>query len=115
MTGLSRNVRSHDQALIFTALWAASLSVADFRIEHSIIKTSRGHLFWGQSRPALIPGNPARVIVTTQEIEKAGSQGSRNLFFTATTNGAKTWTIPKVIVSLRGLATSTVKGNIITI
>jgi hypothetical protein len=72
-----------------------------FRIENSTILTSEGAYHWSQSRPAVIPGNPARVIVTTQEIEKRGSHGYRDLFITETTDGAKTWSAPMRIESLR--------------
>jgi hypothetical protein len=72
-----------------------------FRIEHSVVLTSAGDYHWSQSRPALIPGNPARVIVTTQEIEKLGSHGYRDIYFTETTDGATTWSAPQRIESLR--------------
>ncbi|MEZ6128688.1 MAG: sialidase family protein [Planctomycetaceae bacterium] len=72
-----------------------------FQIEESVIAQSQGELHWSQSRPALIPGNPSRVIVTTQEIEREGSHGYRNVYFTETTDGAKSWSEPKEIISLR--------------
>lgn len=87
--------------LILAGLLATSVSAADFRLEHSTVQTSSGPLNWSQSRAALIPGDPARVIVTTQEIEKVGSHGFRNVYVTETVDGAKTWTPPKEIVSLR--------------
>jgi len=74
---------------------------ADFRIERSTVLTSTGDYHWSQSRPAVIPGNPLRVLVTTQEIEKLGSHGYRDLYFTETTDGAKTWSVPQRIDSLR--------------
>jgi len=88
---------------ILTALLAGftlTLHAADFRIEHSTVLTSSGDYHWAQSRPAVIPGNPLRVVVTTQEIEKRGSHGYRNIFFTATTDGAKTWSAPQPIEAL---------------
>ncbi|TDU70589.1 hypothetical protein EI77_02636 [Prosthecobacter fusiformis] len=87
--------------LVFATLLVGSAGAEDYRIELSTIQTSVGDLYWAQSRAALIPGEPARVIVTTQEIEKAGSHGYRNVFVTETTDGAKTWSSPKEIVSLR--------------
>jgi hypothetical protein len=41
------------------------------------------------------------VIVTTQEIEKRGSHGYRNLFITETTDGGRTWSTPQIITALR--------------
>ncbi len=71
-----------------------------FRIERSTALTSTGDYHWSQSRPAVIPGNPARVIVTTQEIEKLGSHGYRDIYFTETSDGAKTWSAPQRIDAL---------------
>jgi hypothetical protein len=71
-----------------------------FRIEHSVVLTSPSELHWAQSRAALIPGNPARVILTAQQIEKAGSHGYRDVFVTETTDGAKTWSQPARIEGL---------------
>jgi hypothetical protein len=72
-----------------------------FRVECSTVLTSAGDYHWSQSRPAVIPGNPARVIVTTQEIEKLGSHGYRDIYFTETTDGAKTWSKPQRIAALQ--------------
>ncbi len=72
-----------------------------FRIEQSVVLTSGPDLHWSQSRAALIPEKPPRVILTTQEIEKKGSHGFRDLFYVQTTDGAKTWTEPKQIKSLQ--------------
>ena len=72
-----------------------------FRIERSTVLTSHGAYHWSQSRPAIIPGDPLRVVVTTQEIEKRGSHGYRDLFLVETTNGARTWTAPQRIDPLR--------------
>lgn len=68
-----------------------------FRIEQSTVQTSTGEHHWAQSRAALIPGNPARVIVTTQQNEKRGAHGYRDVFFTETVDGAKTWSSPQRI------------------
>ncbi|WP_395751905.1 exo-alpha-sialidase [Prosthecobacter sp.] len=86
---------------LFLLLATAGLCCgADFRIENSTVLTSTGAYHWSQSRAALIPGNPARVMVTTQEFEKQGSHGYRDIFSLETTDGAKTWTTPKRIDSL---------------
>lgn len=71
------------------------------QIEQHVILTSPTELHWAQSRAALIPGSPARVILTAQQIEKAGSHGYRDVFMCETTDGAKTWTAPVSIESLR--------------
>jgi hypothetical protein len=72
-----------------------------FRIERSTVLTSAGGYHWSQSRAAVIPGNPARVIVTTQEIEKLGSHGYRDIYFTETTDGARSWSQPQRIAALQ--------------
>jgi hypothetical protein len=91
------------------ALFAASLCPAEeasFRIENQTVLTSSGDFHWSQSRPALIPGDPARVIVTTQESEKRGSHGYRDIYFTETTDSGKTWSAPRRIENLaRGRTT----------
>src|ERR1051325_7277091 len=51
----------------------AAIAAPAFQIEHSVVLTSPPTLYWAQSRAALIPEKPARVILTTQQIEKAGS------------------------------------------
>ena len=58
----------------------ALTNAADFRIEAGVIATSPRAYYLTQSRSALIPGNPARVIITTQETEKTGAHGYRDLF-----------------------------------
>lgn len=80
--------------------WTGPLLASDFIIENSTVLASEGLYRWSQSRPAVIPGDPDRVIVTTQEIEKRGSHGFRNIFYTETTNGGETWSEPKRIESL---------------
>jgi hypothetical protein len=87
-----------------------------FRIENSVVATSPPDLYWAQSRPALMPGDPTQVIVTMQQIEKAGSHGYREVFFTKTTDGAKTWSEPQRIEALTRSVSSngreTVMGDI---
>jgi hypothetical protein len=90
-------------SLLLAACIAApfcSAQDAAFRIEHSTVLTSVGEFHWSQSRPALIPGNPARVVVTTQQNEKLGSHGYRDVFLTGSSDGAKTWSAPKRIDAL---------------
>lgn len=76
------------------------VSGEDFRIENSTVLISEGDYHWSQSRAAVVPGDPARVIITTQQIEKNGSHGYRDLFVTETVDGAKTWSRPRRIDAL---------------
>lgn len=87
--------------LFLSPLLSLALLASDFRIENSTVLTSSGRYRWSQSRPAVIPGNPVRVVVTTQEIEKYGSHGYRDLYVTETTDGAKTWSEPRRIDALQ--------------
>ncbi len=78
---------------------AAKLSAAEpFRIEESVIAKSEGDFRWSQARPASLPGG--KVIVTMQEIEKRGSHGYRDIYFTETTAGAMSWSKPVRIDAL---------------
>lgn len=83
--------------LMLLAMSSLSAETPPFRIEQSTVQTSTGEHHWSQSRAALIHGSPARVIVTTQQNEKRGSHGYRDVFVTETTDGAKTWSVPKRI------------------
>ena len=97
--------RPADCALTLIALYcfiASTVPAAEpYHIEHSTVLTSEGEYHWAQSRAALVPGNPARVIVTTQQFEKRGSHGYRDVFVTETKNAGKSWNAPRVIESLR--------------
>lgn len=81
----------------FLGLFCSCLAAADYRIENSTVLTSSGAYHWSQSRPAILPG---KVIVTSQEIEKRGSHGYRDIYLTETTDGAKTWSTPQRIDAL---------------
>ncbi|MSU51748.1 MAG: exo-alpha-sialidase [Opitutus sp.] len=78
-----------------------AVTAADFRVEPGVIATSPPEHYLTQSRGALIPGNPARVIVTTQETETKGAHGYRDLFDLESTDAGRTWTKPVRIESLR--------------
>ncbi len=88
--------------LFLLTLFTLTLTAAEppFRIEHSTVLTSTGGHHWSQSRAALIPGTPPRVVITTQQNEKRGAHGYRDVFVTETTDGAKTWSAPKRIEAL---------------
>jgi hypothetical protein len=79
---------------------AAEDYVPPYTIERSTILTSTGDLHFAQSRAALIPGSPPRVLLTTQQIEKVGSHGYRDVFTVETSDGAKTWSALRRIESL---------------
>ena len=83
--------RSLLAAAVLAFIHAPASAQVEYRIERSTVLTSAGAYHWSQSRPAVIPGDPARVVVTTQEIEKRGSHGYRDLYIAETTDGAKTW------------------------
>lgn len=85
---------------ILLAIAPSAFAAPAFRIEHSVVLTSTGDYHWSQSRPAVIPGQPARVVVTTQEIERLGSHGYRDIYFTETSDGAKSWSAPQRIDAL---------------
>lgn len=82
-------------------VFTASASEPTFRIERSTVLTSGEGIHWSQSRPAVIPSDPLTVIVTTQEIEKGGSHGFRDLFITETRDSGATWSEPRRIESLK--------------
>lgn len=74
---------------------------APYRIEVSTVLTGRGKQFYTQSRAAIIPGNPARVILTTQETDPTGSHGYKDMFMIETLDLGRTWSAPAPIASLR--------------
>jgi hypothetical protein len=81
--------------------FAAEELVPPFRIEHSVILTSSKELHFAQSRAALVPGCSPQVLLTTQQIEKTGSHGYRDLFAVESSDGGKTWSRPERIETLR--------------
>lgn len=76
-------------------------STVDFRIEQQVVTTSQGDYYWSQSRAAVIPGPVPRVILTTQEIERAGSHGYRDFYQLESTDRGHTWIGPTRIPSLQ--------------
>lgn len=97
----------------FTAADPAVLFAADsspaFRIERSTLLTGRGKQFFSQSRGAVIPGSPPRVIVTTQETDPTVTHGYRDMYAIETADAGRSWSQPKRIDSLR--RTRTPEGN----
>jgi beta-lactam-binding protein with PASTA domain len=72
-----------------------------FRVDVSTLLTGHGKQFFTQSRGALIPGAPARVVVTTQETDPTGAHGYADLFTIETVDNGRTWSSPQRIDSLR--------------
>jgi len=94
------------RCLVGVVFWAgatgsAAERVPAFQIEVSTLLTGRGSQFFTQSRGALIPGEPARVMVTTQETNPAGSHGYADMFSTETADFGRTWSAPTRIDPLR--------------
>lgn len=100
---------------VMAVVWAAALAIGELlnaqeggaaiRIERGTILTSAGALHFAQSRAALIPagatsGRPPRVLLTTQQIEKVGSHGYRDVFTVETADGGKSWSELRRIESL---------------
>jgi hypothetical protein len=80
---------------------AAAESPPAFRVEVATLLTGHGKQFFTQSRGALIPGAPDRVVVTTQETDPTGAHGYADLFTIETADNGRTWSPPKRIESLR--------------
>lgn len=74
---------------------------APFRIEQQTLLTSGMDLLFTQSRTAVIPEKPARFLLTTQETERSGAHGYRDLFVAESTDLGRTWSAPVAIESLR--------------
>ncbi len=72
-----------------------------FRIERATILTSAGGNYFLQSRTAVIPGQPARVILTTQETNPRVTHGYMDVFALETRDLGRTWSAPQRIESLR--------------
>lgn len=72
-----------------------------FRIERMTTFVGPEDYYYMQTRGTAIPTEPGRVLVLTQEIEKTGSHGFRDVFQIDTRDGGKTWQPPVRIESLR--------------
>jgi hypothetical protein len=72
-----------------------------FRIEPQTILTSGQDLLFTQSRTAIIPGNPLRALLTTQETERSGAHGYRDLFVAESDDLGRTWSTPAPVENLR--------------
>lgn len=72
-----------------------------YRVELETILTGHDLQFFTQSRAALIPGKPSRVILTTQETDPAVTHGYKDMFQLVSGDGGWTWSPPSRIESLR--------------
>jgi hypothetical protein len=72
-----------------------------YRVEVETILRGTGRQFFTQSRAALIPGHPARVILTTQETDPTVTHGYKDMFDLQTRDGGLTWGAPRRIETLR--------------
>lgn len=84
---------------------AATVLLADpathaYRIEVVPSIVGPADYYYMQTRAAFVPGDDARVVMTTQEIEKSEAHGFRDVFQTETRDGGKTWSPPRRIESL---------------
>lgn len=86
---------------VFAAVPSADANGSAFHIENSVVLTGPETMHWTQSRVALVPENPPRVILTTQQTEKVGAHGYRDVFMAETKDGARTWSTPQIIPSLQ--------------
>jgi hypothetical protein len=72
-----------------------------FRVEVETILRGTDRQFFTQSRAALIPGQPTRVILTTQETDPTVTHGYKDMFDLYTRDGGLTWSTPRRIDTLR--------------
>lgn len=86
--------------------WAAGLSASavepatPFRIEVVPSFMGPADYYYMQTRGALVPTEPSRIVVLTQEIEKQGAHGFHDVFQFDSRNGGRSWTGPRRIESL---------------
>lgn len=85
------------------AVFAAGMTAAaqPYEIEESVILRNAGGHIYAQTRAAVIPGNPARFIVTAQETDPTVTHGYKDMLMAESTDNGRTWTKPVVIESLR--------------
>jgi hypothetical protein len=77
---------------------------APFRVERKVVLTSQPGSYFTQSRAALIPGTPPRMLITTQETEPEGAHGYRDVYQVESRDGGLTWGAVKTVESLRRTA-----------
>jgi hypothetical protein len=77
-----------------------------FRLDRTTLLTSPADFFYFQSRGALIPGAPPKILVTTQATDPGGAHGYRDVFQIESTDLGKTWSSPARVDSLRRVKTA---------
>ena len=70
-------------------------------IDLQTIATGKPEVNWFQWRPALIPGTPSTVLVTTQELRPSQTHGYYDIFAFTSQDGGNSWTEPKKVPSLQ--------------
>ncbi|MEN9635760.1 MAG: hypothetical protein RL077_4164 [Verrucomicrobiota bacterium] len=88
-------------AILIPAMVPAAETPGAFRVEVSTVVTGHGRQLYTQSRAALIPGNPTRILVTTQETDPTGAHGYKDMFALETRDWGRTWSAPQRLDSLR--------------
>ena len=71
------------------------------QIEPAVVATGPDNYYFMQSRGTLVPTATPRMLILTQEIEKAGSHGYRDVFQLDSSDGGRSWSTPRRIESLR--------------
>jgi hypothetical protein len=85
---------------ILGALLAADPASHGYTVEVAPSIVGPADYYFMQTRAAFVPGEDPRVVMTTQEIEKSGAHGFRDVFQTRTYDGGQTWSPPQRIESL---------------
>lgn len=80
---------------------AAADPAEPFRVERVTSFQGPADRYYMQTRGAVIPGPTPRVLVLTQEIEKAGAHGFRDVFAFETRDLGRTWAGPTRVEGLR--------------
>lgn len=87
-------------ALLSTAPLCADEPL-DYKIELSEPLKGTEEFLFLQSRAAAIPGDPPRILMTTQETGRYGAHPYGDMYQIETTDLGKTWTKPRILESLR--------------
>ena len=69
-------------------------------VEIETIVTGKPETSWFQSRPTVIPGAPATIFLTTQELRPNENHGYYDIFLTTSKDGGSSWSAPVKIPEL---------------
>jgi len=91
--------------LIATTLLTSAPAIAleassAFRIENETILTSSGQYYFLQSSVAVVPGDPARILMTTQEMAPGLTHGYRDMLSLESVDNGRTWSQPGALPTL---------------